>query len=166
MIFSHLNTIGSLKCALLCYVIWRHLKTGPSFSFVYMYMRWKYQKKNEATQIQLIVWINFYGISLCNRLYYYNFGIELNALQLHNYHQILQPYFNACAYIYMKIEDRWLYFKVALGVYFALKSWKEYLLLFTYLITLGKDVTFPLITEVSELSICISNTELKCGLND
>ena len=38
-------------------------------------------------------------------------------------------------------------FKVALGVCFALKSWKEYLLLFTYLITLGKDVTFPLITK-------------------
>ena len=37
--------------------------------------------------------------------------------------------------------------KVALGVCFALKSWKEYLLLFTYLITLGKDVTFPLITK-------------------
>ena len=32
--------------------------------------------------------------------------------------------------------------KVALGVCFALKSWKEYLLLFTYLITLDKDVTF------------------------
>ena len=28
---------------------------------------------------------------------------------------------------------------------FALKLWKEYLLLFTYLITLGKDVTFTLI---------------------
>ena len=38
-------------------------------------------------------------------------------------------------------------FKVALGVCFALKSWKEYLLL-TYLITLGKDVTFPLITKL------------------
>ena len=38
-------------------------------------------------------------------------------------------------------------FKVALGVCFALKSWKEYLRLFTYLITLGKDVTFPLITK-------------------
>ena len=38
-------------------------------------------------------------------------------------------------------------FKVALGVCFALKSWKEYLLLFTYLITLGKDVTLPLITK-------------------
>ena len=40
-------------------------------------------------------------------------------------------------------------FKVALGVHvcFALKSWREYLLLFTYLITLGKDVTFPLITK-------------------
>ena len=38
-------------------------------------------------------------------------------------------------------------FKVALGVCFALKSWKEYLLLFKYLITLGKDVTFPLITK-------------------
>ena len=37
--------------------------------------------------------------------------------------------------------------KVALGVCFALKSWKEYLLLFTFLITLGKDVTFPLITK-------------------
>ena len=36
--------------------------------------------------------------------------------------------------------------KVALGVCFALKSWEEYLLLFTYLITLGKVVTFPLIT--------------------
>ena len=62
--------------------------------------------------------------------------------------------------------------KVALRVCFALKSWKEYLLLLTYLITLGKDVTFPLITkfktntQVSELSICKSNTELKCGLTD
>ena len=37
--------------------------------------------------------------------------------------------------------------KVALGVCFALKSWKEYLLLFIYLITLGKDVTFLLITK-------------------
>ena len=37
--------------------------------------------------------------------------------------------------------------KVALGVCFALKSWKECLLPFTYLITLGKDVTFPLITK-------------------
>ena len=37
--------------------------------------------------------------------------------------------------------------KVALGVCFALKSWKEYLILFTYLITLGKDVTLPLITK-------------------
>ena len=37
--------------------------------------------------------------------------------------------------------------KVALGVCFALKLWKEYLLLFTNLITLGKDVTFPLITK-------------------
>ena len=37
--------------------------------------------------------------------------------------------------------------KVALGVCFALKSWKEYLLLFTYLITVGKDVTLPLITK-------------------
>ena len=39
-------------------------------------------------------------------------------------------------------------FKGALGVCFALKSWKEYLiLLFTNLITLSKDVTFPLITK-------------------
>ena len=37
--------------------------------------------------------------------------------------------------------------KVALGVCFALKSWKEYLLLFAYLITLSKDVTLPLITK-------------------
>ena len=37
--------------------------------------------------------------------------------------------------------------KIALGVCFALKSWKEYLLPLTYLITLGKDVTFPLITK-------------------
>ena len=37
--------------------------------------------------------------------------------------------------------------KVALGVCFALKSWKEYLLLFTYLISLGKDVTLLLITK-------------------
>ena len=37
--------------------------------------------------------------------------------------------------------------KVALVVCFALKSWTEYLLLFTYLITLGKDVTLPLITK-------------------
>ena len=39
------------------------------------------------------------------------------------------------------------FLKGAHGVCFALKSWKEPLLLFTYLITLGKDVTFPLITN-------------------
>ena len=38
-------------------------------------------------------------------------------------------------------------FKVALGVCYALKSWKEYLLILTYLSILGKDVTFPLITK-------------------
>ena len=38
-------------------------------------------------------------------------------------------------------------FRGALGVCFALKSWKEYLLLVTYLITFGKDVTFQLITK-------------------
>ena len=37
--------------------------------------------------------------------------------------------------------------KAALGVCIVLKSWKEYLLLFTYFITLGKDVTLPLITK-------------------
>ena len=37
--------------------------------------------------------------------------------------------------------------KEALVVCFALKSWKEYLLLFTYFIILGKDATFPLITK-------------------
>ena len=46
-----------------------------------------------------------------------------------------------------KGEKLLFYFKVALGVCFALKSWKEYLLLFTYLITLGKDVTLLLITK-------------------
>ena len=49
------------------------------------------------------------------------------------------------------IDDFYLFYdgsvKVALGVCFALKSLKEYLLLFTYLITLGKDVTLPLITK-------------------
>ena len=40
-----------------------------------------------------------------------------------------------------------LLLKVALGVCFALKLWKEYLLLFTYLTSLGKDATFPLITK-------------------
>ena len=63
------------------------------------------------------------------------------------------------------------YFKVALGVCFALKSWKEYLLLFTYLITLGKDVTLPLITKFKTnrpLSNLFVNRipELKCGPND
>ena len=62
-------------------------------------------------------------------------------------------------------------FKVALCVCFALKSWKEYLLLFTYLITLGKDVTFPLITKFKtnrHLSYLFVNQilKLKCGLTD
>ena len=39
------------------------------------------------------------------------------------------------------------YIKVALGVCFALKWWKESLRLFTYIFTLGNDLTFPLITE-------------------
>ena len=50
----------------------------------------------------------------------------------------------------MKICTESLHFyilKVALGVRFVLKLWKDYLLLFTYLITLGKDVTFLLITK-------------------
>ena len=38
--------------------------------------------------------------------------------------------------------------KVVLGVCFALNSWTEDLLLFTYLIILGKDVTFPLIKKL------------------
>ena len=37
--------------------------------------------------------------------------------------------------------------KVAHGVCFALKAWKEYLHLYTFFITLGKNVTFPLITN-------------------
>ena len=46
------------------------------------------------------------------------------------------------------------------------------ILLFTYFITIGKDVTFPQILKQTstvsdhELSICKSNTELKCGLTD
>ena len=48
----------------------------------------------------------------------------------------------------IKHRDENLYFvKVAFGVCFALKSWKEYLLLFTYLITLGKTVNFLIITK-------------------
>ena len=38
-------------------------------------------------------------------------------------------------------------FKVAHGMCFALKSSKELLPLFTYLISLCKDITFPLITK-------------------
>ena len=37
--------------------------------------------------------------------------------------------------------------KIALGVCFALKSSRELLLLFTYLISLCKDITFPVITK-------------------
>ena len=50
--------------------------------------------------------------------------------------------------------------KEQLGVCFALHSWKEYLLFSPYLITLGKDVTFPIITKfktnryLSYLAIC------------
>ena len=43
--------------------------------------------------------------------------------------------------------DQYIFIKVALGVCFALKSWKEYLLFFTYLITSSKDVTLLLITK-------------------
>ena len=70
----------------------------------------------------------------------------------------------------VKLRGQTLLFKVALGIFFALIHGKSnLLLLFTYLITLGKDVTFPLITkfkQVSELSICKPNTELKYGLTD
>ena len=48
--------------------------------------------------------------------------------------------------VYVKYMYLFL-FKVALCVCFALKSWKEYLLLFIYLITLSKDVTLLLITK-------------------
>ena len=44
-------------------------------------------------------------------------------------------------FLFMKIDDFQkpdiFTLQVALGVCFALKSWKKYLLLFTYLITLG-----------------------------
>ena len=43
----------------------------------------------------------------------------------------------------MDVSLRGVQCKGTLDICFALKSWKEYLLLFTYLITLGKDVTFP-----------------------
>ena len=49
---------------------------------------------------------------------------------------------------------------------FAWKPWKEYLLLFTYLITLGKDITFALNKQVFELSISKLNTELSCRLTN
>ena len=63
------------------------------------------------------------------------------------------------------------YLKLHLGYVLRLNSWKEDLLLFTYLITLCKDVTFPLFTEFKtnkylELFICKSNSELKCGLTN
>ena len=41
----------------------------------------------------------------------------------------------------------YIFYLLSRLVCFALKSWKKYILLFTYLITLGKDVTFPLITK-------------------
>ena len=44
-------------------------------------------------------------------------------------------------------------FKGALGVCFALKLWKEYLLLFTYLITLGKDIPFRLLQNLKQTGI-------------
>ena len=73
------------------------------------------------------------------------------------------------AYI-LTILNKNLGFKVALGVCFAMKSWKKYLLLFTYLITLRKDVTFPLITKFKKqfLSYLFLNRipNLKCGLSD
>ena len=37
--------------------------------------------------------------------------------------------------------------KVTIGICFALKSLKEYVLLFIYLMSLNKDVSFPLITK-------------------
>ena len=48
--------------------------------------------------------------------------------------------FNVIVFNFETISDTKMDFiiKVALGLCFALKSWKEYLLLFTYLITLGK----------------------------
>ena len=55
----------------------------------------------------------------------------------------LRPYQQSSSSNVITLQD----VKVALGVCFALKSWKEYLLLFTYLVTLGKDVTSPLITK-------------------
>ena len=67
--------------------------------------------------------------------------IGITALTLSNRQCIVQE--KLTVIFLNKFKD----FKVALGVCFALKSWKEYLLLFTYLITLGKDVTFPLITK-------------------
>ena len=47
----------------------------------------------------------------------------------------------------VRCQSNYLIKHLALSVCFALKSWKEYLLLLTHLITLDKDVTFPLITK-------------------
>ena len=53
---------------------------------------------------------------------------------VHEGSMILMWQFRPAGFLYV------FFLKVALGVCFALKSWKEYLLLFTYLITLGKDM--------------------------
>ena len=49
--------------------------------------------------------------------------------------------------VFIIFPNKVLKIKKTHDVCFALKSWKETLLLSTYLITLGKDVTFPLITK-------------------
>ena len=58
------------------------------------------------------------------------------------------PSFKDTLYILpVVVEIGPLVLKVALGVCFTLNSWKEYILLLTYLITSGKDVIFLLISK-------------------
>ena len=59
--------------------------------------------------------------------------------------------FKTCIFLLKNIDDvkhLLLLLKGSQSVCFALKSPKELLIIFTHLITLCKDVTFPLITKV------------------
>ena len=83
----------------------------------------KFPKKIPVVQICNVIHIDHACVSYWKLMYIYNNYLKNICGSLHEY------------------------VKGANGVCFALKSSKEILLLFTYLITLCKDVTFPFITK-------------------
>ena len=122
------------------YIDFRYLHTC-----VLHYQSCRYPMKNFESRTGLVLCVSFNNYIL---IYIFADRSELTPYITHYFKDYLFFTLNSHTPV-CEIDNSisCLAFKVVLDVRFALKSWKEYLLLFTYIITLGKYVTFPLITK-------------------